>query len=125
VAISLRLSIDSTDRITEAEGKLKAAGIDPKAADAIHQQRMAGMDFKKVLVRSTQPDGSVNVDKLLAQSNNLRYSRYGDRLSQFFGSKDAADAWIQSKEAQKCRGANPRLSCWGMLPTEVGCNFVS
>lgn len=93
---------DSTDRITEAQNKLKAAGIDPDAADAIHKQRMAGVDFKKVLVRSTQPDGSVNVDRLLAQSNNLRYSRYGDRLQQFFGSKEAADSYIdQLTKAQR------------------------
>lgn len=93
---------DSTDRIAQAESKLQAAGIDPKAADTIHQQRMAGVDYKKVLVRSTNPDGSVDVDRLLAQSNNLRYSKYGDRLQQFLGSKDAADAYLgQLQKAQQ------------------------
>jgi hypothetical protein len=93
---------DSQDRITAAEAKLKAAGIDPKAPDMIHQQRMAGMEFKKALVKNTNPDGSVNVDGLLKSSQNLRFSKYGDRLQQFFGSKEAADNYMsQLTEAQK------------------------
>jgi hypothetical protein len=93
---------DSTDRIAEAQGKLQQAGIDPKAADAMHQQRMAGMEFKKALVQSTAPDGSVNVDRLLNTSKNLRFSKYGDRLQQFLGSKEAADSYMaQLQQAQK------------------------
>lgn len=37
------------------------------------------------LVRATQPDSGVNVDNLLKESNALRFSEYGDRLTQFFG----------------------------------------
>jgi len=86
---------DSTDRIAEAESKLKDAGIDPKEADAIHQQRMAGMQFKKALVQNTNPDGSVNVDGLLNASKKLRFDpKYGDRLTQFFGSKQTADDYM-------------------------------
>ena len=47
--------------------------------------------FKKAIVRSTDPDGSVNVDRLLTQSKALRFTKYGDRLSQFFGDAKAAD----------------------------------
>lgn len=93
---------DSESRIAEAEANLKAAGIDPKAPDAIHRQLQAGMDFKGVLRRSTNPDGSINVDQLTKQSNALRFSKKGDRLTQFFGSKDAADAYMnQLQQAQK------------------------
>jgi len=81
-------------RIDAVQVTLKAAGIDPTDADALHQQRMAGMDFKKLLVRATAPDGSVDVDKLLNGSKLLRFTKYGDRLTQFFGSEDAADAYM-------------------------------
>jgi hypothetical protein len=92
---------DSTDRIAEAEQKLTDAGIDPKAADRIHQQLRAGLDFKKALVQSSDSNGVVNVDKLLTASKNLRFSKYGDRLSQFFGSDDAADSYMsQLQQAQ-------------------------
>jgi hypothetical protein len=97
---------DSRDRIAEAESNLRAAGIDPNEADALHKQRMAGLDFKKVLVRTTQPDGSVNVDNLLKQSNALRFAKQGDRLNQFFGSKQAADAYIQQLQNAQKLGAN-------------------
>jgi hypothetical protein len=85
---------DSEGRIADAQAKLKNAGIDPKAADGIHQQRMAGMDFKKALVQSTAPDGTVNVDSLLNKSKALRFSKFGDRLTQFFGSQEAADSYM-------------------------------
>lgn len=84
------------------QATLKAAGIDPTDADALHQQRMAGMDFKKLLARATAPDGSVDVDKLLNGSKLLRFTKYGDSLTQFFGSKDAADAYMtQLQKAQE------------------------
>jgi hypothetical protein len=86
---------DSTDRISQAEAKMKEAGINPKEADAIHQQKMAGQDFKKSLVKNTRPtDGSVNVKGLLKDGQQLRFSKYGDRLEQFFGSKEAADNYM-------------------------------
>jgi hypothetical protein len=86
---------DSEQRIADAETKMKAAGIDPKAADAIHQQRMAGQDFKKSLIKNTNPaDQSVNVQGLLKDAKNLQFSKYGDRLEQFFGSKDAANSYV-------------------------------
>jgi hypothetical protein len=94
---------DSQTRISEAEEKMRAAGVDPKAADAIHKQRMAGNDFRKNLVNNTGSDGqSVNVDGLLNASKKLRFSKYGDRLEQFFGSNEAADKFMaQLEDAQK------------------------
>jgi len=93
---------DSTDRIAQAEAKMKAAGIDPKAADAIHQQRMAGMDFKKSLIKNTNPaDGSVNVEGLLKESKNLRFTKYGDRLQQFMGKEGADNYFSQLEDMQK------------------------
>jgi hypothetical protein len=91
---------DSQDRIAEAEAKLEEAGIDPKAADTLHQQRMAGIDFKKALVKNTNPDGSVNVDGLLTASKNLRFTKYGDRLQQFMGSDGADEFMSQLQQAQ-------------------------
>src|SRR5439155_491337 len=46
---------DSTDRIKDAETKLQDAGIDPKAADLLHRQRMAGQEFRKVLIKNKSP----------------------------------------------------------------------
>jgi hypothetical protein len=117
---------DSQDRITAAEQKLKAAGVDPDAADAKFKQVMAGQDFKKALVRSTSPDGgSVDVDKLLTQSKNLRFAKNGDRLAQFFGSKDAADAYMDQLQRAQQLGIHAmkvqRLARWagGIAGTAV------
>jgi hypothetical protein len=85
---------DSQARIADAEAAMKEAGVDPKAADAIHQQRMAGNDFKKALVKNISPDGTVNVNGLLNASKNLRFAKYGDRLAQFLGSPEAADSFM-------------------------------
>jgi hypothetical protein len=41
-------------------------------------------DLHKTLKR-TNADGSVNVDGLLSDSKNLRFTKYGDRLEQFMG----------------------------------------
>ena len=92
---------DSQDRITAAETKLRQAGIDPKAADVVHQSRMAGEEFKKVLVRSTNADGSIDVDKLLAGSKSLRFSKYGDRIGQFAGPQNADRLINTLAEAQR------------------------
>jgi hypothetical protein len=98
---------DSEARIADAEAKLKAAGIDPKQADAIHQQRMAGMQFKKALVQNTSPDGAVNVDGLLNASKKLRFDpKFGDRLGQFFGSDDAADTFMGRLQQMSDLGAS-------------------
>jgi len=96
---------DSTSRINQAESKLKAAGIDPKAADQIHTARMAGEDFKKAIVRTTAPDGTINVDQLLKQSKTLRFTKRGDRLAQFMGPK-AADAYMQELQAAQEAGVH-------------------
>jgi hypothetical protein len=98
---------DSTDRITEAESKMKAAGIDPQAADSIHKQRMAGQNFKKSLIKNTNPaDQSVNVQGLLKDAKNLQFSKYGDRLEQFFGSKEAADNYVSQLSDMDKLGAH-------------------
>jgi hypothetical protein len=109
---------DSESRITEAEQKMKAANIDPRTADAIHQQRMAGQDFKKVLVKNTNPDGSVNVDGLLKDSKNLRFNKYGDRLGQFMGN-DAAETYMSELQEMQKLGAHAVKARWiaGILGT--------
>jgi len=91
---------DSQDRIDAAEQALQDAGLDPKAADTLHQQRMAGLDFKKALVKNTNPDGTINVDGLLTASKNLRFTKYGDRLQQFMGADGAEDFMNQLQQAQ-------------------------
>jgi hypothetical protein len=96
---------DSQDRIDAAEQALQDAGIDPKAADTLHQQRMAGLDFKKALVKNTNPDGSVNVDGLLSASKNLRFTKYGDRLQQFMG-EDGADEFMNQLQQAQDLGAH-------------------
>jgi hypothetical protein len=98
---------DSESRIAEAEGKLKTAGIDPKVADTIHQQRMAGMDFKKALVSSSAPDGSsIDVDKLLNASKLLRFNKFGDRISQFMGGDANADAYMEQLQKAQAAGVH-------------------
>ena len=115
---------DATDRIAEANEKMKAAGIDPDEADVLHKQRMAGEDFKKVLTKYTNADGSVNVKGLLRGSKQLRFSKYGDRLEQFFGSPDAADKFINRLDAMNKLGtqamkkqAFAKQLLWSVLPT--------
>jgi hypothetical protein len=97
---------DSQARIAQAEAKLQKAGISPREADAMHQQRMAGQDFRKVLINYTNADGSVNVDGLLKASNKLRYAKNGDRLEQFLGSKEAADNFVGQLQQMKELGAH-------------------
>jgi hypothetical protein len=109
---------DSTDRIADAEAKMKLADVNPKTADAIHQQRMAGQDFKKVLVKNTNPDGSVHVDGLLKDSKNLRFNKYGDRLGQFMGN-DAAETYMSELQEMQKLGAHAVKARWiaGILGT--------
>lgn len=92
---------DSTRRIQIAEAKLTQAGIDPKAADAVNTSWKAGQDFKKVLVRTTGTDGTVNVDQMLKQSKALRFSNRGDRLAQLMGQQGADTFMDQLEAAQK------------------------
>ena len=61
---------------------------------------MAGLDFKKALVKNTNPDGTVNVDGLLSATKNLRFTKYGDRLQQFMGSDGADEFMSQLQQAQ-------------------------
>ncbi|HEU0049687.1 MAG TPA: hypothetical protein VFQ43_19020, partial [Nitrososphaera sp.] len=118
---------DSTDRIKEAETKLQDAGIDPKAADLLHRQRMAGQEFRKVLIKNTSPDGAtVKVNGLLTDSKNLRFTKNSDRLEQFFGSPEAANGYMDSlQEMQKLgiRAAKANKIAW-MVAKWVGGGLV-
>lgn len=96
---------DSQARIADAESKIQDAGIDPKAADTLHQQRMAGLDFKKALVKNTNADGSVKVSGMLKDAKNLRFNKYGDRLQQFMG-KDGADNFVSQLDQLDKLGAH-------------------
>jgi hypothetical protein len=120
-AIQQRID-DSTANIAAAEAKLTKAGIDPRAADALNKSFEAGQQFKQAVVRSTTPDGTVNVSQLLNQSKVLRFTKRGDRLAQFLGKGDVeagkpiADAYMKTlQEAQtagvKAMQAN-RIAKW-------------
>jgi hypothetical protein len=111
--IKLNESIeDSTKRISDAETQLKTAGVDPKQADNINKAMKAGEQFKTLLVRNTNPDGTVRVDSLLNGAKVLRFNpKYGDRLAQFFGQggdpgagKAAADNFIADLQAAQKAG---------------------
>jgi hypothetical protein len=109
---------DAQSRITEAEGKMRAAGIDPDVPDNLHKALKAGQDFRKVLVNRTDPaTGDVNIKGMLQDAQKLRNNpKYGDRLAQFMGSKDAADTFMQKlakADAQGIKAASARqLAIW-------------
>lgn len=97
---------DSQTRIADAEAKMKQAGIDPAEADSIHKQRMAGVDFKKALIQNTTSDGqTVNVKGLLNATKKLQFSKYGNRLEQFFGSPESANKFMSNLEQAQKTGA--------------------
>ena len=87
---------DQKDRVTQAEAKLKALGINPKEADALNTRWEAGKTFRQSLLKRTKPDGDIDVKGLWKDAKAMRKpdSRYGDRLEQFFGSKKAADDYV-------------------------------
>jgi hypothetical protein len=96
---------DSQARIADAESKMQDAGVDPTEADTIHKQRMAGADFRKALIQNTSSDGqTVNVDGLVNAAKKLQYTKYGDRLQQFFGSPEAADDFMSNLEQAQKQG---------------------
>lgn len=96
---------DSQARIADAESKMQDAGVDPTEADVLHKQRMAGTDFRKALIQNTSSDGqTVNVDGLLNAAKKLQYTKYGDRLQQFFGSPEAADDFMSNLEQAQKQG---------------------
>ena len=103
---------DSEARIAQANAKMKTAGVDPNEADVLHRQRMAGQDFKKTLTRYTNADGSVNVKGLLRGSKQLRFSKYGDRLEQFFGSTEAADKFVNQLDSMDKLGTHAVKARW-------------
>lgn len=113
---------DSTDRIADAESRIKAANIDPREGDMIHTQRMAGEDVKSALQKNVNPDGSYNVDGLLKDTNNLRFKgKYGDRVEQWLGSKEAADDYINRLLQLQQQGAHAVKARWiaGILGYEL------
>ena len=87
---------DQTDRVTQAEAKLKESGINPKEADALNTRWEAGKTFRQSLLKRTKPDGDVDIKGLWNDAKAMRKpdSRYGDRLEQFFGSQKAADDYV-------------------------------
>lgn len=98
---------DSQARISDAEAKMQDAGIDPTEADALHKQRMAGTDFRKALIQNASSDGqTLNVNGLLNASKKLQFSKYGNRLEQFFGSPEAADNFMSDLEQAQKTGAS-------------------
>lgn len=101
---TLQASItDSTQRIQQAQAKLRAAGIDPDSGDNLFKKAQAGKDFKSAVVKASSPDGTINVDKLVNSAKALRFAKRGDRLAQFMG-QDNADAFMQNLEAAQKAG---------------------
>jgi hypothetical protein len=101
-----RVINESKGGITKAESKMAEQGIDPREADILHKQRMAGQEFKKALIQNVSPDGeSVNVDGLLKASKKLRFGKFGDRLEQFMG-KDGADRFMADLQKAQELGAH-------------------
>lgn len=92
-------------RVKVAEAKLSAKGIDPKAGDVLNTKWEAGRAIKTRIVSATNPDGTINVDKLLNQSKLLRFTKWGDRLEQFMG-KAAADQYMLDLEAAQKAGVH-------------------
>lgn len=122
---NLQTSINNANtRIAEAQTKLAKAGIDPKSADVLNTSLEAGKDLKRIIVRNTAPDGTVNIDPLLKQSQALRFVKRGDRLAQFMG-KDAADQYIQDLQAAQKAGVHAmkvqRIAKWvgGIMGSSV------
>ena len=91
-------------KIADAETTLKAANIDPKSGDAANVKWQASRAFKNIVVRNTATDGTINMDTLLKQSKMLRFNKFGDRLAQFMGSPEKADAYMQQLEAAQKDG---------------------
>lgn len=82
---------DSTRRIQIAEAKLTAAKIDPNAAAAKNKQWEAAKLIKDNLWQSMNPDGDVNIKKLINLTKNDRFNKqFGDRLAQAMGGNTAA-----------------------------------
>jgi hypothetical protein len=95
---------DASSRIAEANKKIADAGINPEEASDLHKKWSAGQEFKKVLVRSLNTNGDVDVDKMLTGIKGLRtLSKYGDRIEQFFG-KEGADGLTKDLEEAKKAG---------------------
>jgi len=129
---------ESTQRIAAANQKLTAAKIDPKVADSLNTSWEAGKQFKQVLVRSTNPDGTIKIDSLLNGSKNLRFNpKYGDRLAQMFGQGDVAagkpiaDEFMTQLQAAQKAGLSAvkanRLAKWvgGTLVGGIGLGAVA
>jgi hypothetical protein len=117
---------DSQDRISLAQTKLRAAGIDPDVPDNLHKSMKAGQDFRKVLVARTDAGtGDVNIKGLLQDAQRLRnHPKYGDRLEQFFGSKNAADKFMKAltdADAQGVRAVKTQqIAKWAARITGAG-----
>jgi hypothetical protein len=114
-------------RIADAEVKMKAANIDPAEADGLHKSRMAGSDFRNALKNNTSSDGqTVNVNGLLQATKKLQFSKYGNRLEQFFGSPEAADSFMSNLEQAQKLGVKAakaqQIAKWagGILATAAG-----
>lgn len=93
---------DSQQRIADAEAKMKAAGIDPQAADIANSSWKAGQDIKKIIVKNTSADGAtVKVDSLINDLKKAQFSKYGNRVHQFLGEDAGSKLMADLMEAQK------------------------
>jgi hypothetical protein len=94
-------------KVAEAEERMNAAGVNPKAADMLFKQRKAAEEFRKAIVQHVSADGdSVNIDGLLNTAKKLRNSKFGDRLEQAFGGKEKADQFMSDLQQAKELGAH-------------------
>lgn len=93
-------------QMNEAESKSGPGWLaaDIKNADTLNTKWQATKDFRRALVQATSPDGeTVNVQTLLNSLKRLRNNvKYGDRLEQVAGNKEAADSLMEDlQNAQK------------------------
>jgi hypothetical protein len=95
---------DAKDRLEEADLKMRKTGIDPDTADTLNARWRDGQEIRKGLLRAKTPEGEYDVNKMLTDARVLRNTKYGDRLARWFGSKDAADAYVQALEKAHASG---------------------
>lgn len=93
---------DSQKRLSDAQAKMKDAGIDPTEAKTLNTQWKAGQDIKKIIVQNTSADGqSVKVGNLLEGLKKAQFSKYGNRVEQFLGSDKGKQLMSELMQAQK------------------------
>lgn len=106
---SVDLADQAKQQISELEKKLSdASKTDPvlsRAANQANDKYSAAVQFRQTLAKATDVNGTVDVDKLLDAAKNLRFTKQGDRLQAFMGTRNA-DAFMEELEHMRDIGAH-------------------